>query len=497
MFRAIFVLLAVFCHVARLQSTATCDLFTFPSTFKFGAGTAAYQIEGGWNEDGKSRSWWDWFTNNYPQYCNNATGNIACDSYHKYKEDVAAMKAIGLEFYRFSLSWSRILPKGFSYSVNQAGVDYYNNLIDELKAAGIEPLVTIYHWDTPMALEYLGTTWTSPKMVDQFVAFADLAFSLFGDRVKLWATINEPKSFCQGIPGYFLTYIFPELPMGTLEYLCGHHVLLAHAKTYRLYQEKYKSTQNGRISITLDLNYNMPLTNSTEDIEAAERRNLFEFGWFAHPLYYGDYPQIMKTVIANNSAKQNFTASRLPKFSCTEKLMIKGSYDLFMVNSYTGTQVTLKEYNNEPSYINDEQTSGTQPDHWLSTAVSNLKVYPEGIRYVLKYIKESYGNPEIMITENGYSDTTGNVNDTLRIEFIRETLGNIRLAICEDGVNVTRYTYWSLLDNLEWARGYGVKFGLVQIDFDSENRTRTLKRSAYYYKNVIQNRYINVTDSTE
>ncbi|CAG9762460.1 unnamed protein product [Ceutorhynchus assimilis] len=493
MFSILSVLVTVIVAIASSQET--CDLSTFPSNFKFGAGTAAYQIEGGYNEDGKGLNWWDWFMNEYPLFNSNVTGNVACDSYHKYKEDVAAAKQIGLDYYRFSISWSRILPKGLNYTINQAGVDYYNNLLDELVAAGIEPMVTLYHWDTPLALEYLGSTWTGRSMVDYFVDYADLAFSLFGDRVKVWSTINEPKSFCQGLPDFLLAAAFEEYPLGIVEYLCAHHVILAHAKTYRLYETKYKSVQNGTIGIVLDINHNMPLTNSTADEEAVERQNNFEFGWFAHPLVYGDYPEIMKQVIANNSANQNFSTSRLPKFTCTEKLMIKGAYDVFMVNTYTAFRATLATYDNSLSYINDEQISTSQNSNWLSTAVSNLKVYTEGIRYILKYVKETYNNPEIYITENGYSDSTGIVNDTNRISFIKETLAQVRLAMCLDGVNVTRYTYWSLLDNLEWSRGYKVKFGLVQVDFESDNRTRTLKNSAHYYANVIKTRNLNSTET--
>ncbi|XP_050316395.1 myrosinase 1-like [Anthonomus grandis grandis] len=489
MCRQFFIFCILVSAIIGSEAADTCNSSIFPSTFKFGAGTSAFQIEGGWNEDGKSRSWWDWFSNSYSIYINNATGNTASDSYHQYKQDIASMVAMGLPNYRFSLSWTRILPKGLNYSINQAGVDYYNNLLDELEAAGIEPLVTIYHWDTPYALDFLGG-WTNPKMVDYFVAYADIAFNLFGDRVKLWATINEPKSFCEGIPSVVVN-LFPEMPIGTYEYLCGHHAILAHAKAYRLYKEKYQATQQGRVSLVLDLGYNMGLTNSTVDEDAAERKNLFEFGWFAHPIVYGDYPDIMQEVIANNSARQGFPVSRLPKFTSSEKLLVQGAYDLIMLNTYTSYMITMANYSNSPSYQNDLQTSTSQSSEWLSSGLSTFKVHPEGTRKVLKWISDTYASPEIIITENGFSDNTATLNDTERISFINGTLTNIRLSMCDDGVNVTGYFYWSLIDSMEWNSGYTVKFGLVQVDFDSENHTRTLKNSAYYYKNVIETRLVN------
>jgi len=466
----------------------SCDISSFPTSFKFGAGSSAYQIEGGWNVDGKSRSWWDWFANTYLL----TSGNVADDSYHKYKEDVAAIKKIGLDYYRFSIAWTRILPKGFSNQIDPAGVKYYNNLIDELIAAGIEPLVTIYHWDIPLTLSFFGD-WTNSKIVDYFVEFADLAFRLFGDRVKVWATINEPKSFCEAIPTLLQLALFPELPIGTYEYLCGHYALLAHAKAYRLYEKKYKKTQNGKVGIILDIGYNIPLTNSTADKKAVERAYLFDFGWLANPIVYGDYPQALKDIIAKNSASQNFSTSRLPSFSLTEKAILRGSYDVIMVNSYVNYLVTLAPYNNTPAWVNDKQIITSFEPDWPLTNVG-FAVNPPGIRGILNHIKDNYGSPEIYITENGLSDT-GGLNDTDRIDYIQDVLEQIRLAICEDKVKITRYTYWSLLDSLEWTSGFTAKFGLVNIDYNSTNLTRTLKQSAYYYRNVIQTRLINATSS--
>ncbi|XP_019764511.2 myrosinase 1 [Dendroctonus ponderosae] len=484
----IFVVLLLIFEIrhSEAENSSTCSLTSFPADFKFATASSAYQVEGGYLDDGKGRNWWDWFANIYLK----ANGNNASNSYHKYLDDVNALKDIGVDYYRFSLSWTRILPKGFRYEVNEAGVEYYNNLINALLEAGIEPLVTIFHWDTPYTFSYVGE-WANPKIVDYFVDFADLAFELFGDRVKLWATINEPRTFCQDVPNTITEYFFTELPLGIYEYLCGHHVLLAHAKTYRLYESKYQKMQNGKIGIVLNLDENVPYSNSTEDDEAAERANLFDLGWLANPIVYGDYPQDLKNLLANKSAAQNFSSSRLPKFSCLERRILKGTFDLFFLNHYSVNHVTPAPYTNELSWENDRQVTRMEN---IDLPQSNIGfvLHAPALRSVLKHIKDTYGDPEIFITENGYS-SDGNLTDWDRIQFIQDSLEQVRLSMCADGVNVVGYTYWSLLDSFEWNSYYKAKFGLVHVDFDSSNFTRTLRDSAYYYRNLIQTRLINAT----
>lgn len=299
--------MAIYSSRACNRPQEACDLGAFPENFKFGTASSAYQVEGAYLDDGKGRSWWDWFLNTYAS--NN--GNNASNSYYYYLDDVAALEAMGVDYYRFSISWTRILPKGlpclckfrmvviavlvgFRNEINQAGVNYYNNILDALEKAGIEPFVTIFHWDTPYTLTHLGD-WSNPRIVDYFVEYADLLFQLYGDRVrlltiltgfmfecvqfkvKLWGTINEPRSFCQEVPesAYHLEFL-PEIPLGTYEYLCGHHALLAHAYTYKLYQDKYKFSQRGRVGIVLNLDDNIPYSNSTEDIAVADRANAFD-----------------------------------------------------------------------------------------------------------------------------------------------------------------------------------------------------------------------------
>ncbi|XP_049765561.1 myrosinase 1-like isoform X3 [Schistocerca cancellata] len=217
---------------------------SFPEDFIFGAATASYQVEGAWNEDGKGENIWDRMLHEHPEYSSNGdNGDVACDSYHKYQEDVQMLKALGVDVYRFSISWARILPTGDLDVINQPGIDYYNNLINELLANGIQPMVTMYHWDLPQALQYIGG-WPNPILADYFVEYARLLFDEFGDRVRWWITFNEPASF---VGGYSSVGVAApsQNASGIGDYLAAHTVLRAHARAYRLYDEQYRAAQNG------------------------------------------------------------------------------------------------------------------------------------------------------------------------------------------------------------------------------------------------------------
>ncbi|KAJ8963824.1 hypothetical protein NQ314_005355, partial [Rhamnusium bicolor] len=428
---------------------------SFPDSFLFGTATASYQIEGGWDADGKGENIWDRLTHTQPELIKDGnSGDIACDSYHKYKEDVALLKALGVNHYRFSLSWSRILPTGFIYHVNEAGVNYYRNLIKELKDNDIEPLVTIFHWDTPQPIHEVGG-FPSEFIVDYFADYARLVFELFGNDVKYWLTFNEPKQICHD--GYGTAAKAPIIASnGIGEYLCTHNLLKAHAKAYHIYDEEFRPTQNGQVSIVIDTPWYEPDSDSPEDIVAAETRIQFAFGWYANPIFNGDYPEIMKTRIADRSRLEGFGSSRLPEFTPEEIAYINGTYDYLGLNSYAS---------------------------YLVKAVT-----PWGMRKLLKWVKDTYNNPAIIITENGYSDNGTYGDDSIRKNYYQTYLSNIRDAMVYDEVNVFGYTVWSLLDNMEWMMGYTEKFGLHHIDFDSPNRTRTPKPSAEYYKNIIATR---------
>nr|AJE75667.1 putative glycosyl hydrolase [Chrysomela lapponica] len=469
------------------QVNGTLNNKRFPDDFKFGVATASYQVEGAWNEDGKGENVWDQVTHRVPSpIVNNDTGDVACDSYHKYKEDVAMLKDLGVDFYRFSISWSRILPTGFANEINEAGLQYYKNLVKELRANGIEPLVTIFHWDQPQPLEDLGG-WTNDIIIDQFVDYARILFRELGNEVKYWLTFNEPKQTCN--QGYGTAQKAPLITSpGMGEYLCTHNLLRAHAKAWRLYDEEFRQEQQGTIGITIDTPWFEPFSNSTADIEAAETKLQFTFGWYTNPIVYGDYPSVMQTNIARRSAQQGFKESRLPQFTEEEKAYIKGTYDFLGVNVYTTFLVSSTD-EPDPSMGLDEDSEvlDWQPDDWESTASSWLKVVPWGMRKLVTWIKNTYDNPKIMITENGYSDN-GTLEDDGRISYYERYLSSLRDAMELDGVDVIAYTAWSLMDNFEWMQGYSEKFGLYHVDFNSPNRERTAKKSALWYKNLLETR---------
>uniref|UniRef100_A0A0K8TVF8 Putative glycosyl hydrolase n=1 Tax=Phaedon cochleariae TaxID=80249 RepID=A0A0K8TVF8_PHACE len=456
----------------------------FPQDFMFGVATASYQVEGAWNEDGKGVNIWDVATHQVPSpVVNNATGDVACDSYHQYKRDVAILKEIGADFYRFSLSWSRILPSGFDDKVNKAGVKYYKNLIKELRANNITPLVTLFHWDLPQSLQDLGG-FQNDIIIDRFVDFARVCFREFGEDVQYWMTFNEPISICH--VGYALATLAPQINSpGMGEYLCAHNLMRAHAKAYRMYDEEFRSAQNGLVGIDVNGAWYEPSTNSSEDIEASETLMQFTYGCYAHPIVHGDYPEVMKKNVARRSALQGYTRSRLPEFTPEEIKYMTGTYDYIGVNIYTTELVTPAKGGSisEMGIGPDAQVTSWQPEEWEKSSSSWLKVVPWGARKLLQWLGSNYKGARFIITENGYSDD-GRLEDDARLSYYERYLSKIRDAIEFDGVDVFGYTAWSLMDNFEWMRGYSEKFGLYQVDFNSPNRTRTPKKSAKWYANV-------------
>jgi len=293
----------------------------FPNDFIWGTATSSYQIEGASVKDGKGPSIWDAFCSIPGKIHNNENGDIACNHYENFKEDVQLMKKMGVKAYRFSIAWARIMPTGKG-AVNKAGIQFYSDLIDELIKAGITPWVTLYHWDLPLALQLEDDGWLGNKISDYFAAYADVCFEYFGDRVKNWITLNEP--WVVAILGYGQGVFAPGRVSNDEPYLAGHQLILAHAKAYRIYKDKYQH-QKGQIGITNNCDWREPLTDSQKDKDAAERALQFFLAWFADPIYKGDYPQVMKTSLGG----------RLPTFSKEEQKMIKGTSDFFGLNHYT------------------------------------------------------------------------------------------------------------------------------------------------------------------
>uniref|UniRef100_A0A0K8TVD7 Putative glycosyl hydrolase n=1 Tax=Phaedon cochleariae TaxID=80249 RepID=A0A0K8TVD7_PHACE len=462
----------------------------FPDDFLFGVATASYQVEGAWNEDGKGESIWDRVCHTVPSpITNNDTGDIACDSYHKYKEDVALLADLGVDFYRFSIAWTRILPTGFNNNINQAGLNYYKNLTKELRANGIEPVVTMYHWDLPQSLQDLGG-WQNELIVDSYVDYARILFSELGDSVKYWLTFNEAKQVCDG--GYGVAQKAPliESP-GIGEYLCAHNLLKAHAGAWRLYDEEFRKDQEGKVGIAIDTSWYEPFSyNSTADIEAAETKQQFSYGWYANPIVHGDYPWVMQAKIAVRSEQEGFGKSRLPEFTQEEIKYIKGTYDFLGLNTYSTSLINATD-DPDPSrgWSQDAEVIEWQPDEWEGSSSSWLKVVPWGMRKILRWLKETYNNPRILITENGYSDN-GTLADDKRISYYQRYMSSLRDAMELDGVDVMGYCAWSMMDNFEWLAGYSEKFGLYHVDFNSPNRERTPKKSAIWYKRVVETKCV-------
>ncbi|XP_065158983.1 myrosinase 1-like [Atheta coriaria] len=463
----------------------------FPDNFKFGVATSAYQIEGAWNEDGKGESVWDNQCHTFPEKIADRTnGDIACDSYHKMDEDILNLKRLGVHFYRFSIAWTRIYPTGLPNVINQKGIDYYNLLIDKLIANNIEPLVTIYHWDLPQKLQEIGG-WTNPIMADYFVSYARICFKSFGDRVKKWITINEPYQISEYGYSYPLFAPFYKFT-GIGCYLAGHNVLLAHGKAYRMYEKEFKSKQGGKVGIVNEVAWTQTETGKKEDEEAAIRYRQMYFGWFVHPIFSkaGDYPPIMRERIDRLSKEQGFDYSRLPKFTPEEVEMLHGSSDFLGFNHYNTYLVKSEPYGQRPSVQHDRGVKNYVDESWIPTSAYDFRVTPWGLKNVLKWIKEEYGNPEVMVLENGYAGFANDpIEDFARIDFMKGYIGAVLDAILE-GCNVTAYTVWSFMDNFEWSSGYSCRFGLFHVDFNDPKRKRTPKRSAYYYQNLIKTKMV-------
>ncbi|CAK7331835.1 unnamed protein product [Dovyalis caffra] len=412
--------------------------------FVFGSASAAYQCEGETNRSGKGPNIWDTFIEEHTErITDHSNANVAVDFYHRYKEDVQRMKEMGMDAFRFSISWSRVLPHGrLSAGTNEEGIQFYNNLIDELIKNGIQPYVTLFHWDTPQALEDKYGGLLSPNILNDFRDFVDLCFQKFGDRVKNWITLNEPFIF--SVNGYDTGTIAPGR-ISTLENSCPgqpkisgatevykvtHHLLLAHATAVKVYKEKYQACQGGQIGITLVSHWFEPYSNSEGDQNAVKRSLDFMLGWYMSPLTKGDYPQNM----------HDYVGGRLPKFSEEESKMLIGSYDFIGINYYTTYYARNVEDVNykDIGFMEDARLTWPGERNGIpigpQTNASWLYIHPEGIRHLLNYIKDEYGNPTIYITENGVDDVNSSsleeaLNDPIREKSFKDIFHNVLKSI--------------------------------------------------------------------
>ncbi|KAL3510483.1 hypothetical protein ACH5RR_029884 [Cinchona calisaya] len=503
--------------MAASNVTSQISRADFGEEFIFGSASSAYQMEGAAAEGGRGQSIWDTFTEQSPEkVTDGSNGNVAVDQYHLYKEDVKMMKKIGLDAYRLSISWPRVLPGGrLSAGVNKEGIEYYNNLINELLANDIQPFVTLFHWDVPQALEDEYGGFLNRKILNDFREFAELCFWEFGDRVKNWITLNEPWSFAFGgyttgafAPGRGAStpeHIKDAIPKhrwhctqagdceegdpGTEPYLVAHHLLLAHAEVVKLYRESFEA-QGGKIGITLVSQWWEPLNDTPQDKEALERAVDFMLGWFMSPITYGDYPKRMRDIVQ----------SRLPKFSEEESSNLRKSFDFLGLNYYTSQYVTDASGTKSEllSYVTDQQvkTQAVGPDGKTEigpkAGSSWLYIYPVGIYKLLKYVKTRYEDPIIYITENGVNEvndvklTVSKARvDKIRIKYHHDHLAYVKQAMDVDEVKVQGYFIWSLLDNFEWSEGFTVRFGIIHVNY-KDGYARYPKDSALWFMNFLK-----------
>nr|AGP76182.1 beta-glucosidase 2 [Sphaerotermes sphaerothorax] len=461
---------------------------TFPDGFLLGAATASYQIEGGWDAYGKGLNIWDTLTHEPWHLVEDTdTGDVADDSYHLYHEDVKWLKGMGAQWYRFSISWARILPEGHDWCINEPGIDYYNRLINGLLDNGIEPMVSMYHWDLPQRLQDLGG-WPNSILANYLENYARVLFKNFGDRVKLWQTFNEPHIFMAGYDSDKGMAPSIDTP-GIGDYLASHTVLVAHANIYRLYEREFKQQQQGKVGIHLGHAWCEPFCTGQQ--ERCERYQQFHLGGLAHPIFRdsGDYPSVVKERVDHNSKREGYTASRLPRFTGEEVKLSTGTLDFLGINFYTACLGFNGVGGLVPSKGRDMGKIRDQDPLWPASASSWLRVVPWGYRKELNWIAKEYVNPPVCVTENGYSDY-GGLNDTQRVVYYTEYMKEMLKAIHEDGVNVFGYTAWSLLDNFEWLRGYTEKFGLHEVDFNDPSRPRIPKESAKVLTEIFNTRKI-------
>ena len=442
-------------------------IIQFPKDMKWGVATASYQIEGATTEGGRGPSIWDTFSKTPGKVVNGDNGDIACDSYHRYEEDVQLMKDLGVDTYRFSVAWPRIFPEGVG-KVNQEGLDYYHRLVDSLIANGIEPMCTLYHWDLPQALQDKGG-WANRETIDAFVAYAELMYQEFGDKIKQWLTINEP--WCVSFLSNFIGVHAPGNQDLQLATQISHHLLVAHGKAVQKFREL---GIDGEIGFAPNTTWLEPYSTKQEDIDACNREIGWYIEWFMDPVFKGTYPDFMVEWFKKKGVELDIQEGDMES--------IHQPIDFLGINYYTGHIARYKENEGlldwEFVEMNYERTDIGWP------------IFPEGFYKVLMRINENYGDVPIYITENGscYNDEPENgvVQDDGRINYLEQHLTALSRAM-KSGVPIKGYLTWSLLDNFEWAEGYTMRFGIIHVNYRTLKRTP--KESYYWLKQTIANNW--------
>ena len=437
----------------------------FPKNFTWGVATAAAQIEGAWDEDGKGETIWDRFSHTPGKILNGDTPEVACDHYHRFAADIEQMKRLGVGSYRFSFSWARVLPQGTG-SKNQKGLDFYHRLVDHLLAAGIIPNATLYHWDLPQALQERGG-WPSRDSIEWYCDYAELMLRQFADRIPLWATFNEPIAV---YVGYGDGFFAPGLRDEAAARQALHHVLVAHGKAVKGFRQL--NATNAKIGIVVDIWKHHPARQCPEDIELALLNDEKTWGFFYNPLFRGKYgDRAVKDLTAQNA---------MPKIQEGDMVAIHAPLDFIGVNCYSRTVDST-----DPSLADLAKRRQENPD---SFAHLGSEIYPRAMYDALMIAKEYAGSLPVYITENGIcTDDSpgpdGKIHDTKRINYLRDYLREVLRAI-EAGADVRGYYLWSLMDNFEWSSGYQMRFGLLYVDFKTQERL--WKDSAYWYQTAVR-----------
>lgn len=446
---------------------------SFKRDCMWGTATASYQIEGAWDEDGKGESIWDIFSHEAGHIDCDHTGDIACDHYHRFREDVQLMKSIGIRAYRFSIAWTRLFPEGTG-ELNEAGVRFYSDLIDELLAAGIEPYITLFHWDYPYALHKKGG-WLNDDSVTWFADYAAKVVELYGDRVTHFITFNEPQVFVGH--GYLFSAHAPGLAVSYRDvFQICHNVLKAHGAAVKAMRAA--APRPIRIGYAPTCSGNYPTNEVPENIEAT-RRSLFDcppldrgvmwnVSWWSDPVVLGHYP----------TDGLELYKDYLPTITAEDMALIHQPIDFYGQNIYNGHEIGV-DSNGNPVMLERPVGHGKTAIQWPIT--------PKALRWGPRFLYERYRLP-IVITENGMSahdvvSLDGKVHDPNRIDFLQRYLTELEKST-EDGVDIEGYFLWSFMDNFEWSRGYTERFGIVYVDY--ETQARILKDSAYWYKAFIE-----------
>jgi beta-glucosidase len=428
----------------------------FPRNFTWGVATSAFQIEGANASDGKGPSIWDTFCAQPGRILDASTGAVACDHYHRYEGDVALMSAMDLDAYRFSMAWSRVQPAGFG-AWNEKGFDFYDRLIDQLHQRGMAPHLTLYHWDLPQGLQDKGG-WLARDTCHRFADYAAEVARRFGDRLAAIATHNEP--WCTANLGYGNAQFAPGVADAKLAVQVSHHLLLSHGLAMQSMRATGTSAQLG---IVLNQWTADPATDSQADRDMAELEYARSVQWFMDPIFKGRYPELALRHHGENC----------PSVYENDFKDIQQPLDFLGVNYYF-------------RHFASAETPPRKPEGKLGFTDMGWEIYPQGLTELLQKLKQEYALPPIYITENGMASAddlvAGEVSDPMRIEYVRSHLEALRSAM-HAGVDVRGYFLWSLLDNFEWNSGYSKRFGIVHVDYQTQQRT--LKDSAIWYRNFI------------